>query len=267
MKKWILAVTLAALPLSSATLAQSKDVLVGTWKLISFVSTTDKGQVKDSMGQKPTGFITCTPEGRMSVVITAEARKPLSVNDRVSAPAEERAEAFATLIAYAGRYTFTGDKITHHVEASWMPNQVGTNLVRSVKLKDDRSNPANTAYVGGRRANHYRVSLAAPEIGPGECVVICIFCTPDTFTGSSSARTCFCLRASGRRSGLPPLFAKGAPSASRMSPQDIRGGRAPLLASRNRHSSLSLRYGSTVSRFSVSRLAASRVTSHAPNGL
>jgi hypothetical protein len=52
MKKWILAVTLAAQPLSSTALAQSKDVLSGTWKLISFVSTTDKGEVKDLMGQK-----------------------------------------------------------------------------------------------------------------------------------------------------------------------------------------------------------------------
>lgn len=138
MKKWILAVTLAVLPLSSATLAQSKEALVGTWKLLSFTNTTAKGDVKFLMGQKPTGFITYTADGRMSVVITAEARKPLSVNDRISAPAEERAEAFATVIAYAGRYTFTGDKVTHHVEASWMPNQVGTDLVRSVKLDADR---------------------------------------------------------------------------------------------------------------------------------
>jgi hypothetical protein len=137
MKKWILAVTLA-LPLSSATLAQSKEALVGTWKLLSFTNTTETGAVKFLMGQKPTGFITYTAEGRMSVVITAEARKPLSVNDRISAPAEERAEAFATVIAYAGRYTFTGDKVTHHVEASWMPNQVGTDLVRSVKLEGNR---------------------------------------------------------------------------------------------------------------------------------
>jgi hypothetical protein len=138
MKKWILAVTLAALPLSSAALAQSKGVLSGTWKLISFVSTTDKGAVKDLMGQKPTGFITYTREGRMSVVITAKARKPLSINDFVSAPAEERAQAFAPMIAYAGRYTFTGDKVIHHVEASWMPNRVGTDLVRPVKLQADR---------------------------------------------------------------------------------------------------------------------------------
>ena len=135
---WILPLAFAALSLSSSALAQSKTDVAGTWKLLSFTSTTDKGEVKMLMGQKPVGFITYTPDGRMSVVITAEARKPLSVNDRIAAPADERAEAFSTLVAYAGRYTFTGDKIIHHVEASWMPNQVGTDLVRSVKLEGDR---------------------------------------------------------------------------------------------------------------------------------
>jgi hypothetical protein len=135
---WILALTFAALTLSSSALAQSKNDVTGTWKLLSFTSTTDKGEVKTLMGQRPIGFISYTPDGRMSVVITAEARKPLSVNDRIAAPADERAEPFSTVITYAGRYTFTGDKIVHHVEASWMPNQVGTDLVRSVKLEGDR---------------------------------------------------------------------------------------------------------------------------------
>jgi hypothetical protein len=138
MKKWILAATLAALTLPYAALAQSRDVLVGTWKLVSFTNTTDKGEVKFMMGHKPIGFLTYTPEGRMSVVIQAEGRKPLSVNDRFAAPAEERAEAFSSVIAYAGRYTFAGDKVTHHVEASWLPNYAGTDLVRSVKLQGDR---------------------------------------------------------------------------------------------------------------------------------
>lgn len=34
MKKWIRAATLAALTLPSAALAQSKDALTGTWKLV-----------------------------------------------------------------------------------------------------------------------------------------------------------------------------------------------------------------------------------------
>ena len=91
-----------------------------------------------AFGVKPTGFVTYTAEGRMMVIITAEGRKPLSVNDRIAAPATERAEAFATMVAYAGRYSLTGDEVVHHVEASFMPNQVGTDLVRFVKLQGDR---------------------------------------------------------------------------------------------------------------------------------
>jgi len=146
---WILSVAFAILALSSSALAQAKNDVVGTWKLLSFTSTTDKGEVKSLMGQKPIGFITYTPDGRMSVVITAETRKPLSVNDRIAAPADERAEAFSTVIAYAGRYTFTGDKIVHHVEASWMPNQVGTDLVRSLKLEGDRLTLRTTPILQG----------------------------------------------------------------------------------------------------------------------
>jgi len=145
---WILSVAFAILALSSSALARQKRCR-RHWKLLSFTSTTDKGEVKSLMGQKPIGFITYTPDGRMSVVITAETRKPLSVNDRIAAPADERAEAFSTVIAYAGRYTFTGDKIVHHVEASWMPNQVGTDMVRSVKLEGDRLTLRTTPILQG----------------------------------------------------------------------------------------------------------------------
>lgn len=50
----------------------------------------------------------------------------------------EKAEAFATMAAYAGRYSFTGDKVVHHVEASSIPNQVGADLTRTVKLQGDQ---------------------------------------------------------------------------------------------------------------------------------
>jgi len=56
----------------------------------------------------------------------------------LAAPNVEKAEAFATMVAYAGRYTFSGDKVVHHVEASWMPNQVGTDLVRFVTIPGNR---------------------------------------------------------------------------------------------------------------------------------
>jgi hypothetical protein len=74
----------------------------------------------------------------MSAILTVGGRKPLTVSDFISAPAAERAEAFATMTAYAGRYTFTGDKVIHHVEAASMPNDVGADLERQVKFDRDR---------------------------------------------------------------------------------------------------------------------------------
>jgi hypothetical protein len=121
-----------------ASLAQSPSAVVDTWKVLSVTTTDDTGVVQNPFGENPLGFITYTADGRMSVIINASDRKPLSGDDRAAAPVAERAEAFATMVAYAGRYTFTGDKVVHHVEASAVPNDVGTDLVRSAELDGDR---------------------------------------------------------------------------------------------------------------------------------
>ena len=117
---------------------QSSKALVGTWKLESATITTDKGDVRNSWGDHPVGFLTYTEDGRMSAILTVNDRKLLSVSDFISAPANERADAFATMTAYAGRYNITGTEVIHHVEAASMPNDVGTDLKRLVKLDGDR---------------------------------------------------------------------------------------------------------------------------------
>ena len=98
---------------SSPTMsAQCKDSLVGTWKLVSVKATTDKGDVdKAVLGENPSGLLTYTADGRMMAIISDDGRKPLSIADRVAAPAEERAQAYSTFMAYAGRYTFSRDKV------------------------------------------------------------------------------------------------------------------------------------------------------------
>jgi hypothetical protein len=132
MTKWIFVVVLIVMAFSSDAIAQSKDSIVGTWRLVSSTDTTDTGEVKDAYGLNPTGFLMYTADGRMMGMITYGARKPISVPDPVSAPAEERAEAFATLVAYGGRYTVAGDRVIHHVEISWMQNMVNTDRVRFI---------------------------------------------------------------------------------------------------------------------------------------
>jgi hypothetical protein len=135
----IVAAALCALAFPSLSVSQSERSLVGTWKLVSVSSWADKGNInKTAHGPNPTGFLTYTSDGRMMVVIAEDGRKPLSVADRVSASVEERAQAFSTFMAYAGRYTFKGDKVIHHVEVASLQNDVNKDQVRSLKFQGDR---------------------------------------------------------------------------------------------------------------------------------
>jgi hypothetical protein len=113
--------------------------LVGTWKLVSASSTTSSGERNETpYGPSPVGFLTYTADGRVTALISYGGRKSLSVGGGTPAPLEEQAEAFKTFIGYAGRYTFSGDKVTHHVEISSIQNYVGKDLVRSVTFQGDR---------------------------------------------------------------------------------------------------------------------------------
>jgi Lipocalin-like domain len=139
MNKRILALTVLVLVLPCIGSAQSKEMLVGTWKLVSARNVTDKGIVtNEPYGRTFIGFLTYTSDGRMMAIITNGGRKLLS-KGFFATPAEERAEAYSTMVAYAGHYTLNGDKVTHHVEASSIPNWVNTDLVRTItKLQSDR---------------------------------------------------------------------------------------------------------------------------------
>lgn len=133
-----LAVLVIALAFNSS--AQSSSDLVGTWKLLSGTARTgNSDKSTDVYGRNPMGFVTYTSDGRMSLIISSDGRKPLSVADRVAAPRDERAEAFATCLAYAGRYTLAGDKLIHHIEAASFQNWVNTDQIRLVTLTSDRA--------------------------------------------------------------------------------------------------------------------------------
>jgi len=47
-------------------------------------------------------------------------------------------------MAYAGRYTFTCDKVVHHVEVASLQNRVNTDQTRFVTVQGDRMIVRNT---------------------------------------------------------------------------------------------------------------------------
>jgi hypothetical protein len=120
--------------------AQSKDDvasrLVGTWKVVSVVrEEVPSGAKTDLMGPSPTGFITYGPDGRMMVLIM-RGERPKPAGDR---PSAAEAEAlFRSMVSYAGRYTVSGDKLTHHIEVSWNQSWAGAAQSRFVRFDGNR---------------------------------------------------------------------------------------------------------------------------------
>src|SRR3954467_14626061 len=113
MKGQFFGVALAFALSSSATIANENSV-VGTWRIQSFVrEVIATGERQNEFGEKPSGYISYQPDGRMFAMLVADNRiKPSgsSPND------EEKAKLFGTLIAYSGTYVVEGDKVTHKID-------------------------------------------------------------------------------------------------------------------------------------------------------
>jgi hypothetical protein len=122
--------------MGSGAVGHENNKLVGTWQLVSASSKTSKGeQGEPPYGLNPLGFLTYTADGRVTALISYGGRKTLS---GAGGTLEEQAEAFKTFLAYAGRYSIAGDKVTHTIEVSSIQNYVDRDLVRSVQFQGDR---------------------------------------------------------------------------------------------------------------------------------
>ena len=120
--------------MTRVTLTRSGDraPLVGMWRLVSFQREYQAtGDREYPMGNAPTGYILFLPEGRMTVVITGEARKAPTTD-------QDRAGLFNTLVAYTAPYRVDGEKWITTVEVSANPAWVGTEQTRAFQISGDR---------------------------------------------------------------------------------------------------------------------------------
>jgi hypothetical protein len=113
---------------------QARDALVGAWRLVSWENQAADGQVSYPMGSDPIGYVIYTGDGRFSVTISRRGRAGFAADDLLSGTTEEKARAVEGFISYAGRYSFHGNRVIHHVELSLFPNWVGSDQERWVEL-------------------------------------------------------------------------------------------------------------------------------------
>jgi hypothetical protein len=116
----------------------ARDALVGAWRLLSWENQAADGQITHPMGTNALGYVIYTADGRFSITISRRGRAGFTTGDLLSGTTEEKARAMEGFVAYAGRYSFHGDRVIHHVELSLFPNWVGTDQQRSVELSGDR---------------------------------------------------------------------------------------------------------------------------------
>jgi Lipocalin-like domain len=121
---------------SAGSMAQQRQTCavpqLGTWKLQSFTTEDlETGQKTEPLGAHPSGYLTYGPDCRMSLVIVEDNRKAPSALVPTDA---EKIDLYNGLIAYAGTYAIDGDKVSHHIDASWNQAWTGTTQVRQFTI-------------------------------------------------------------------------------------------------------------------------------------
>jgi hypothetical protein len=117
-----------------------KKDFVGSWQLIDYGTRLADGTRIEPLGGDPYGLGTYTVDGWMSAHLMRRDRASLGgarpALDQLG-PGLLTATA-AGYIGYAGRYTVdpTTNRVIHHVETAFIPDWVGTDMIREYEFAD-----------------------------------------------------------------------------------------------------------------------------------
>ena len=105
--------------------------LHGSWRLVSFDTELQASKERSQpWGADPNGYISFGADGRMMVLVTAQAREPGTTDEKLLA-------LFRTMMAYAGRYRIDGDRFITKIDACWNEAWNGSEQERFYKLDGD----------------------------------------------------------------------------------------------------------------------------------
>ena len=111
--------------------------LLGRWNILAWEQIYDDGRRQLPLGERLDGFIRYLPDGDMICMIARADQKPFESGGQWNANAEERAEAYSSMLAYAGAWSIDGNVVTHAVNLSLFPGWKGGEQKRHVRLDGD----------------------------------------------------------------------------------------------------------------------------------
>jgi hypothetical protein len=86
--------------------------IVGTWKLLTWVTATEGGEKIEPFGATPKGRLVLTEGGHWLIIVTRANRSLAKTSD-------EKAALLDSMLAYSGKYTINGDRIITRVDMTW----------------------------------------------------------------------------------------------------------------------------------------------------
>lgn len=127
--------------MSNPALVEIRKALVGTWKLVSYISKPagGDGPIEYPLGKDARGYIIYTADGYMSAQIMRPGSKPYSTADPFAIADDEAADAARHYLAYTGPFEVTEHEgriaLKHHANLALVPNWAGDHQLRFCELK------------------------------------------------------------------------------------------------------------------------------------
>jgi hypothetical protein len=136
------------------SLAQQKSLkeqLVGTWTLVSSDQVRPDGSKLKQFGANPKGINVFEANGRFFIMVASADNSKIASKNRSMTTSEEDG-LIVESIAYYGTYTVNEEVnvISLHLDASTLPNQVGTDQKRAItSLTADELQYSSPAAISG----------------------------------------------------------------------------------------------------------------------
>ena len=126
--------------------------IVGTWRLTSFTEQNlETGEVRHPFGEAARAFVIYEANGYVATIFARSDRKPPL---GPQATDQEAMDLYRSMIAFAGRYELSGNRLIYHPEISWNEAWNGTTQERvfevSEKRLETKSVPAVSTLTGVR---------------------------------------------------------------------------------------------------------------------
>ena len=111
--------------------------IIGRWQIVAWEQIYDDGRRTYPMGEQVEGFIQYDFDGHMMCMLCRGDRQNFTKGGQWNASVQEKADAYGSMMAYAGTYTCMDNTVSHHVQLSAFPNWKGGIQKRGIEKMDD----------------------------------------------------------------------------------------------------------------------------------